>query len=388
MAASSLPDLCGVCASERQRKAVVICVDGLRPDALLLAAPSFLRSWMVAPGSSFTFHARCDDVPVSLPSWSSTFTGTAQTAHGMSSNAEMGGPASSSVMHRLKAHDPSLSTALYVSGWWGLRNIFSNQQLIPPPRADTFLWKSTDASHVSGIVDHIHSYSMDESADGGAIPPGGYRGDAQAAEELALTIEATGGCDLNVIYLYDVDRIGHFNGFGPQVAPYVTSIECMITDKVARLLEAVAARQAAMSESEEWMVIVTTDHGGSARASMEQPVTQRFDALRGGDAYGQRQCEGVHGLASLRAHTNTVLLVRVPAHVDSGGEILDDDVRNSDVTPTLLHWFGAEYGDLQGKPRGVGLGKDFKFDLCKKVWCDQRCCSSKHTFAARKRQRG
>ena len=88
-------------------------------------------------------------------------------------------------------------------------------------------------------------------------------------------------------------------------------------------------------------MLVTTDHGGSARASMERPIATRFDRLRNGNAFGQRAVEGVHGMQELKAHTNTFLLVVVPPHIDKGGEILDDDVKNSDVTATLLEWFGA-----------------------------------------------
>eukprot|EP00966_Prymnesium_polylepis_P026521 611967-Prymnesium_polylepis.1 len=108
---------------------------------------------------------------------------------------------------------------------------------------------------------------------------------------------------------------------------------------------------------------------------MDRSVATQFDLLQDGQAYGQRKCEGVHGLTSLKAHTNTFLVVRAPADIDGGGEILDEDVKNSDVAVTLLSWFGAEHADLQGKPRGIGLGKDFCFDLCSGTWNDQRCCA-------------
>ena len=149
------------------------------------------------------------------------------------------------------------------------------------------------------------------------------------------------------------------------------------------LLDAVAARRDAAADAEEWMVLVGTDHGGSARRSMDTATSERFDALRGGDAYGQRGMVGVHGLASLRAHTTTFLLVLVPPHVDPGGEILDDDVRNSDVAVTLCHWFGVEHEDLPGKARGVGLGKD----PAEGFWCDQRCCAVKDIIASAERKR-
>ena len=86
---------------------------------------------------------------------------------------------------------------------------------------------------------------------------------------------------------------------------------------------------------------------------MEPRLAARFDGLRH-SAFGQKHYEGVHGLAELLAHRTTFLLVVAPPHVDLGGEIVDDDVRNSDVTPTLLKWFGADHADLPGRARGLG----------------------------------
>ena len=81
----------------RRRKALVICIDGCRADVLQVAAPGFVRDVLKVPGCSFTFHARCDDVPVSFPSWSSMWTGVGQAAHGIEDNAFLGRPAAPSV---------------------------------------------------------------------------------------------------------------------------------------------------------------------------------------------------------------------------------------------------------------------------------------------------
>ena len=79
---ASLPLRCGPCGVPRRRKMLVICVDGCRGDALMMAAPDVVRPLLRTPGVSFTFHARCDDAPVSYPSWATTFTGVAEADHG------------------------------------------------------------------------------------------------------------------------------------------------------------------------------------------------------------------------------------------------------------------------------------------------------------------
>ena len=78
---------------------------------------------------------------------------------------------------------------------------------------------------------------------------------------------------------------------------------------VRRLFEAVEARQAAAAETEEWMVLLTTDHGGSARSSMARPVATAFDGLEDA-AFGQLACEGVHGLLEAAGHAEWAAAVQ------------------------------------------------------------------------------
>ena len=185
----------------------------------------------------------------------------------------------------------------------------------------------------------------------------------------------------------DVDVIGHRDGFGAHVGTYLDSISAMMEKNVRRIFDAVEARQAAAADSEEWLVLVTTDHGGSARASMDRSVATQFDGLVD-NAFGQLECEGVHGLSNLPMHSQTFLLIKAPSYIDTGGEIVETDVKNSDITPTLLAWFGAEHADLAGKPRGIGQGKDWAFDRGTNSWCDQRCCVSKHVAPKKRKQVG
>ena len=375
-----LPLRCGPCGVPRRRKMLVICVDGCRGDALMMAAPDVMRPLLRTPGVSFTFHARCDDAPVSYPSWATTFTGVAEADHGVHDNAEHRPPKAPSVAHRLKAAGMGATTALYASGWFGLRNVFSRAGAEAP----TFGWADGDEAHVDGVLDVVRPFGHDalEDPDWRRTPPGAWRGDAEATAAYVAAIRAGEASDLGVVYLWDVDRVGHRDGFGPQVDSYVEAVAVAFRDRVAPLLAAVAEREAAVASAraagssvdEEWLVVVTTDHGGSARKSTGRAVGRRFDALRGGDAYGQRHYEGVHGDAQLKAHAATFLLTKAPPRVDPGGEILDDDVRNSDVAATILHWLGADYADLRGTPRGVGLERAFAFDHAKGDWCDDKCC--------------
>ena len=102
---------------------------------------------------------------------------------------------------------------------------------------------------------------MTETGDA-SIPPGGHQGDAAAAASLLDTICAGTAADMSVLYLYDCDRVGHRDGFGPQVRTYRDAIRIMMRERVQPLLDAVAAR----AGDEEWLVLLTTDHGGTVRS--------------------------------------------------------------------------------------------------------------------------
>jgi hypothetical protein len=67
--------------------------------------------------------------------------------------------------------------------------------------------------------------------------------------------------DLTYLHLGDVDEVGHVHGFDPSVPAYLESIQA--TDVlVGRLVGALEARVEAHPD-EDWLVITTTDHGGS-----------------------------------------------------------------------------------------------------------------------------
>lgn len=63
-----------------------------------------------------------------------------------------------------------------------------------------------------------------------------------------------------VVYLGQVDEAGHKEGFHPSVAPYVKAIE-QVDGHIGELLAAVESRPTRADE--DWLILVTTDHGGS-----------------------------------------------------------------------------------------------------------------------------
>jgi predicted AlkP superfamily pyrophosphatase or phosphodiesterase len=85
--------------------------------------------------------------------------------------------------------------------------------------------------------------------------------DALAAAE-AVRLLAKSNPDLLFLYLGQVDETGHQEGFHPSVVPYVRAIE-RVDALVGDVLAAVEKRPS--RDKEEWLVIVTSDHGGQGK---------------------------------------------------------------------------------------------------------------------------
>lgn len=73
---------------------------------------------------------------------------------------------------------------------------------------------------------------------------------------------ATGDSDLIFVYLGQVDEHGHKYGFHPSVTEYRAAIE-RVDACIGELIAAIRERKT--YEQEDWLIISTTDHGGSGK---------------------------------------------------------------------------------------------------------------------------
>ena len=73
--------------SYRAKKALLICLDGVRPDALLFASTPNIDRLLTKGRAAYSFHAQCEARSLSGPSWASVFTGLLMDQHGVRDNA-------------------------------------------------------------------------------------------------------------------------------------------------------------------------------------------------------------------------------------------------------------------------------------------------------------
>lgn len=207
-------------------------IDGLRPDLVLRADAPTLRGLMRR--GSFTLWARTTPQSITLPSHVSMLTGVSPDTHGIQWNGDLPlarpvYPASPTLFEL--AHRAGLKTAM-VSGK-----------------------RKLDALLVPGTVD-AHWITR-EGADA----------DAVVADEAVQLVQSHAP-DVLFVHFAEVDTVGHAKGWGSteQLRAVENADACL-----ARVLAAVEAT----GKLPGMLVIVSADHGGSARGHGPDDIRSR-----------------------------------------------------------------------------------------------------------------
>ena len=204
----------------RSKKVLIIGIDGCRPDAAPGGAAPHLHALLKHGASSLK--AQTGDITVSGPGWGSMLTGVWREKHGIRGNDFKGANLKEfpHFFRRLKQVRPKAYTASIVH--WA-------------PIADRI------------VVDADLNRK--------------FKTDTAVARD-AVQVLAKPELDVLFIHFDDVDGAGHGKGFHPTVPEYRQAIEK--TDSyVGDLLKALARPRFA---AEDWLILVSTDHGGSGKS--------------------------------------------------------------------------------------------------------------------------
>lgn len=224
-------------AAEPAKKVLFIGIDGTRFDSIEKAETPNLDRLMQAGIHSPTClilgeRYRKNDT-VSGPGWSSILTGVWADKHGVHNNsfAGMNYGEFPHFFARLKQARPAAKTVSLVT------------------------WRPIYDKIVSAA-----DLSLDFAQKEKGIP--GYdRSDVEAADEAVKQL-VTGNPDALFLYIGQVDETGHAHGFHPSVPEYIAAIE-RADALVGRVVTAMQARPTFAQE--DWLVIVTSDHGGKGK---------------------------------------------------------------------------------------------------------------------------
>lgn len=205
------------------KKIMIIGIDGCRPDGITTANTPNLDALMA--NGTYSLDARNTGTTLSGPGWSSMLTGVWQDKHMVVDNSFSGSDFSRypHFFKRIEEHNPDNRT-VSISQWHPI-----NDQI------------------AYGCAD-ITKNSEDSSVD---------------VKNKAVAELGVGDLSALFVHFDDVDHAGHSSGFSPNNSNYIKAIETVDT-AIGELV--VALRNRPNYDKEDWMVIVSTDHGGSGTA--------------------------------------------------------------------------------------------------------------------------
>lgn len=235
-------------------KAVFIVVDGIPPDVLELTPTPALDEISTEGAYTRAYvggavgHAS-ESPTISAVGYNSLLTGTWANKHNVWDNSvEAPNYAYWDIFRVAKAHNPDLVTAIF-STWLDNRT-----RLVGDGLAQAGGQKID--YHFDGFELDTDRFPHDEAGD--------YirQIDSIVAEEAARYIREAGP-DLSWVYLQHTDDVAHQYGDGPEFTAAVRLIDLQIGAIWASIKE----RRA--SHDEDWMLVVTTDHGRDAQTGKE-----------------------------------------------------------------------------------------------------------------------
>jgi predicted AlkP superfamily pyrophosphatase or phosphodiesterase len=225
---------CGSDAS-KTKHALVIGIDGLRVDALQQVSTPAMDA-LIADGT-VTYEAiaggelgtATEQRTLSGPGWSSILTGVWVDKHGVEDNGfdDARYDEYPHFFARVREKNPAAYLSSFVT--WG-------------PINDDIL-ASAEANAAFSPQDAGNSAEADAAVTAAVV--------AHLAAETP---------DVVFVQLDDIDYQGHRAGFSPMAPEYASAVET-VDSQVGEMVDAIVARPT--YSMEDWLVVLTTDHGGN-----------------------------------------------------------------------------------------------------------------------------
>ncbi|MEN5378859.1 alkaline phosphatase family protein [Sphingobacterium kitahiroshimense] len=206
-------------STSKTKKVLLIGIDGIQYEMMrALKTPSFDHFNIVKAYAGGIVGTPSEQTTGSGPGWITTLTGVWSDQNGVISNdtANKAKAKAKSVFQYLKAHNPALQTTS-IATWAAIHDFLDDQMAYVDKRIDG----GTDADATIHVLRELENHAP----------------------------------DLLFVHFSDPDVIGHNLGYGPK---YDQSIQLM-DSYLGTIMQAVHKRT--RDKNEEWLVILTTDHG-------------------------------------------------------------------------------------------------------------------------------
>ena len=291
-----------------QKKILFLAIDGTRPDALMVADSPFFHDFIKNPHLLYSLYGDSIPTTFSAPSWVSILTGVPETTHKIMKNQTIEQNTQfelpTTFFDFLKKPSHEFTGRAFVSDWHGMKNL---QEKIPVP---------TDFFHGEGSE----------------------KNDSRAALNTLEFLQQRETSDLVFLYLVNVDEEGHRSGFAPHNPRYLNAISKM-DSQVGKLFKEIERRR--KDYHEDWLVVITTDHGGTEYKHLPSDLKSRFEK-----EYPDYAKPGIHGFA-IKPHQNIFIFFQ---HPSLQAKEITPPPTSLDIVPTILSFFGvSKPPHLQGQ---------------------------------------
>ena len=219
----------------RVPKVLIFGLDGVRPDALIAAeTPSIdalIAEGVMLEGTRILGERETTNDTISGPGWASILSGVWADKHGVRDNncGTYKFQEYPTFLERLKHERPDAMTVALVT-WKPL-----HQQLL----------------RTADVCRNLKPIGSNNYA----------AADAQCMR-AAVEVLATHDPTAMLVYFGNIDNTGHAKGFHPASPPYLKAIETA-DSQIGKIMAAVKQRKTFAQEN--WLVLVTTDHGGQGK---------------------------------------------------------------------------------------------------------------------------
>jgi predicted AlkP superfamily pyrophosphatase or phosphodiesterase len=253
------------------KHALVIGIDGCRSDALQAAKAPHIKS-LIEKGTvcyrvyaGGTLGTKTEQPTVSGPSWGSILTGVWADKHQMPDN-DFTHPNLKKVVDGKIVGYPHFFTRI--------KEKHPNCYL-----ASIVNWKPINDKIVTDA----------DCLDGGT--------DAEVAQKCVELL--LGDCNPAVVFLQfdELDGAGHSKTYGPQTAEYMRMLE-KVDSHIGTVLEGMRKRPDFAKE--DWLVLITADHGGFEKSHGQQtPEERTVFVVANGSGYSHRVVEDEWGIVAI-----------------------------------------------------------------------------------------
>lgn len=228
---STLLILTSIFGNAKENKVLIIGIDGVRPDALIIAATPNMDELIL--NATYSMDAINEGTTSSGPSWSAMLTGVWQEKHGVVDNS-FKGKNYNEYPHFFKRVEDLNSDLHTVS---------------------ICQWDPINDEIAASFADKVINVSS-----------------AEVLVSETVNYLATNNADAMFIHFDDVDGAGHGTGYSPNNPKYIKAIE-KVDEGIGEVMTGLKARTTYTDEN--WLVIVSTDHGGLGNGHGGNSIEER-----------------------------------------------------------------------------------------------------------------